>query len=61
MDVIHYCPHCGKSYYMVRYSMATCLGWPQIYKDGMLLYSNPNVTTRYCHCLDCGQDFSFEE
>lgn len=61
MDIIHYCPHCGKSYYAEQYSCSTLLWWVPIYKDGVLMNHNPNVTTTYCYCLNCGQDFSFEE
>lgn len=61
MDVIHYCPHCGESYYSEQYSIRAPLGWTPIYKDGMLINHDPNVTTTYCICLNCGKDFSFEE
>lgn len=61
MDIIYYCPHYGKSYYAEQYSTCTCIGWTPIYKDGILINHNPNATTTYCHCLNCGQDFSFEE
>ena len=54
------CPHCGKSYYAEQYSTRTCVGWAPIYKNGMLMNHDPNVTTTYCHCLNCGKDFSFE-
>ena len=61
MDIIHYCPHCGKSYYAEQYSCTTLLWWVPIYKDGVLMNHDQNVTTTYCHCLNCSQDFSFEE
>lgn len=61
MDVIHYCPNCGKSYYTVQYSVRTLLGWTPIHKDGVLINRDPNVTTTYCHCLNCNQNFSFKE
>ena len=61
MDIIHYCPHCGKSYYAEQYSVRTLLVWTPIHKDGVLINRDPNVTTTYCHCLNCNQDFSFEE
>ena len=61
MDIIHYCPHCGKSHYAVHYSVSTLVGWTPIYKDGVLMNQNPNVTTTYCNCLNCGQDCNFKE
>lgn len=57
---IHCCQHCGKSYYMERYSTRTCIGWTPVYKDSVLMNSNPNVTTTYCQCLNCGKAFSFK-
>ena len=57
MDIIH----CGKSHYAVHYSVSTLVGWTPIYKDGVLMNQNPNVTTTYCNCLNCGQDFTFKE
>lgn len=59
--IIHYCPHCGKSYYAEQYSDRTLLGWTPIYKDGVLMNHDPNVTTTYCLCLSCGKSFSFKE
>ena len=61
MDVIHYCPHCGESYYSEQYFIRTLLGWTPIYKDGVLMNYDPNVTTTYCICLSCGKGFSFKE
>lgn len=58
---IHTCPHCGKSYYRELYSMCTALAWTPVYKDGVLMNSNPNRTTTCCECLNCGKQFSFEE
>ncbi len=59
--IIHCCPNCHESYYAVRYSTTTCLGWTPIYKDGVLMNSDPNKTTNHCHCLNCGKDFTFED
>ena len=61
MDIIHCCPYCGESYYKELYSISTCLAWTPIYKDGVLMNSNPNRTTVCCECLNCGKQFSFEE
>lgn len=59
-QIIHLCPHCGESYYAERYSTTTALAWTPVYKDGMLMNENPNTTTTYCRCLNCGKDFSYK-
>jgi hypothetical protein len=51
------CPHCGDSYYQELYSTTTAIAWTPIYKNGVLQNSNPNVTTTYCRCLNCGKKF----
>jgi ribosomal protein S27E len=51
------CPKCGWSYYTIRYSTTTCLAWQPIFKDGELINENPNTTTMYCTCLNCGNEF----
>lgn len=59
--IIHLCPNCGKSHYRVEYQTRTCLAWKPIYKDGVMINSNPNKTKSYCHCINCQADFTFEE
>lgn len=53
------CPYCGESYYQENYSTCTCLGWTPIYKNGVLMNENPNTTSTYCTCLNCGKSFSY--
>lgn len=53
------CPNCDESYYQENYSITTCLGWTPIYKNGVLINENPNVSTTYCTCLNCGNNFSY--
>lgn len=60
VSIKHLCPHFGKSYYQERYSMTTAMGWVPIYRDGVLMNSNPNITTTYCYCLNCGKEFSYK-
>lgn len=55
------CPNCGKSYYAEHYSMTTALGWTPVYKDGVEINGNPNITTTYCTCCNCKHDFHYEE
>lgn len=54
------CPHCGESYYMENYSDCTAMYFPPIYKDGVNIDPDKNITTTHCTCLNCGKDFSFE-
>lgn len=61
MNNIINCPHCGKSYYQQLYKTSTCLGWIPVYKNGKLINKDPNKTTVTCHCLECEEDFSYEE
>ena len=53
------CPNCGESYYYEKYSTTTCLYCPPIYKDGVNINPDHNTTTTYCHCLNCGKEFSY--
>lgn len=53
------CPNCGESYYAENYSTTTCMGWTPIYKNGVLINENPNITTTYCTCCNCGKSFSY--
>ena len=55
------CPNCGESHYQYHYSVTTAMGWAQVYKDGILQDSNPNVSTNYCTCCECGHDFYYTE
>lgn len=55
------CPKCGESYYTERYSVTTSVYYPPIYKDGVNINPDRNITTRVCHCLNCDREFSFRE
>lgn len=59
--ITHICPHCGISHYLEIRRETTCLMWFPIYKDGILINTDPNTTTVYCKCLNCGENFKFEE
>ena len=59
MNIFPKCPHCGESYYQENYSTTTCLGWAPVYKNGVLMNENPNTTTTYCTCCNCGKSFSY--
>lgn len=53
------CPNCGESYYAENYSTTTAMGWTPIFKNGVLINENPNVTTTHCTCCNCGRSFSY--
>lgn len=55
------CPYCNNSYYELKYSSTTCLGWAHVYKDGELISLNPNTTTHCCLCLACGKEFTYTD
>ena len=53
------CPKCGESYYMERYQVSTAMYYPPIYKNGININPDRNITTTVCQCLSCGKEFSF--
>lgn len=53
------CPYCGKSYYMEQYSTMTAMYFPPIYKDGVNINPDRNITTNVCRCLNCNSIFSY--
>ena len=55
------CPHCGKSYYMERYSTVTAMYYPPIYKNGININPDRNITTRVCQCMNCSNTFSYQQ
>ena len=54
------CPQCGATYYKERYSVCTAMYYPPIYKDGMNINPDGNITTTICLCLNCGENFSYQ-
>ena len=53
------CPRCEESYYTEHYSTTTAMYWTPIYKNGVLINENPNTTTTYCTCCNCGNSFYY--
>lgn len=51
------CHHCGESYYMEKYSTCTAMYCPPIYKNGVNVNPDRNITTTYCECINCGKEF----
>lgn len=56
-DIIK-CPHCGESYYSEGYTIATCMAYSRVFKDGKEISVDPNYYTTSCHCIACGKDFN---
>lgn len=59
MNTYPQCPYCGESYYAENYSTTTAMYWAPIYRNGVLINENPNTTTTYCTCCNCGKSFSY--
>lgn len=53
------CPQCDKSYYMPKYCTTTSMYFPPIYKDGININPDGNITTYYCQCCNCGYEFTY--
>lgn len=54
------CPNCGESYYMENGSMCTAKYCPPIYKDGVNINPDTNITITHCTCMACGKDFTYK-
>lgn len=61
MNKIVKCPICGASYYMERYSVSTAMYYPPVYKDGVNINPDRNITTTVCQCINCNNTFSYQE
>lgn len=45
---------------MERYKTQTAMYFPPIYKDGVNINPDRNITTCVCQCLTCGAIFSYQ-
>ena len=54
------CPKCRQSYFMENYSVGTAVYYPPIYKDGVNINPDGNITTTVCTCLNCNEIFSYQ-
>lgn len=55
------CPNCGKSYYMEKYTTCTAMYYPPVYKDGVNINPDRNISTTVCVCLECQNVFSYQK
>ena len=51
MNKIIKCPQCDNSYYVEKYNTTTAVYYPPIYKDGVNVNPDGNITTHYCQVL----------
>lgn len=56
------CPKCGESYYMDKYTTRTAMYFTPIYKDGVNINPDRNIstTTTTCVCLKCQYVFTYK-
>ena len=59
MNKIIKCPQCNNSYYVEKYNTTTAAYYPPIYKDGVNINPDGNITTHYCQCCNCGYEFIY--
>lgn len=59
--MVIYCPKCHASHYVERYRTSTAMYFPPVYKDGININPDRNITTVACTCLNCGHMFNFQE
>lgn len=53
------CPKCGESYYKECYSTVTAVYYPPIYKNGININPDKNITTTVCQCINCNNTFNY--
>lgn len=54
------CPKCGESYFQEKYTVATALYCPPVWKNGVQINTDRNYYTTTCQCLVCGAIFSIQ-
>lgn len=54
------CPNCGWSYYKILYSASTAAYYPPVYKNGVNVNPDGNITTTMCECANCKEYFSYQ-
>lgn len=55
------CPYCEKSYFQQGATMTTAVYYPPVWKDGVNINPDRNVSTTTCYCLECGNRFYVQE
>lgn len=51
------CPYCGSSHYIDYGGYTTTVCYSPVWKDGVNVNPDRNITTTTYKCLDCGKEF----
>lgn len=51
------CPNCGESYYSEGVTTRTLMYFPPVYKDGVNVNPDKNISTTRCECMACHHYF----
>lgn len=54
------CPKCGKSSRIDKYTTCTAMYFTPIYKDGVNINPDRNISTTTCVCLKCQYIFTYK-
>jgi len=54
------CPKCGESYFKENNSVCTAMYFPPVWKNGININPDGNITTTNCVCMVCGNLFSYQ-
>lgn len=55
------CPNCGASHYSQDSSFRTSMYFQPIWKDGVNVNPDRNITTTNFHCIECGKDWEVKK
>ena len=51
------CPHCGQSYFTMGLTFTTATYYAPVYKDGVNINPDRNITTTEYMCCNCGKQY----
>lgn len=51
------CPHCGQSYFTMGLTFTTLACYVPVYKDGVNINPDRNITTTEYMCCNCGKQY----
>lgn len=55
------CPYCRESHYMELGGFSTTCYYPPVYKNGVNVNPDRNISTTTCQCLECYEYFQYKE
>lgn len=59
MEELIRCPQCKQSYYVEKFTASTAVYYPPVYKNGVNINPDKNITAHYCRCCNCGNEFTY--